>query len=191
MAEDPFDDLLNLEDRFYEEGYKQGTEDGIQAGRIEGRSFGLEKGFEKFLESGRLHGKAVVWANRTPCLLPRLSADKPNEERVPSRSSVQEGSDIGGLPALPKNSRLEKNITTLYALVEPETLSTENTDESVNDFDDRVKRAQGKAKIIEKMVGEDGGSHVASISPRGGTSGGDGISGATTRSPPSNDAVSF
>lgn len=133
MASDPLDDVLNLEDRFYQEGYRAGLHDGLQAGRIEGRSFGMQKGFEKFLESGRLASKAIVWANRLP---------------QASRSCT--------LPELPKNARLEKNINTLYALVEPDTLSTANTDEAVQDFDDRVKRAQGKAKIVERMAGGSG-----------------------------------
>ena len=94
----------------------------------------MQKGFEKFLESGRLASKAVVWANRMP------PKDKTSSE-------------LCTLPSLPKNPRLEKNINILYALVEPETLSTENTDEAVQDFDDRVKRAQGKAKIVERMTG--------------------------------------
>jgi len=33
-------------------------------------------------------------------------------------------------------------------------LSTENTEEAVSEFDDRLKRAEGKAKIIERLVGE-------------------------------------
>lgn len=142
MASDPLDDVLNLEDRFYQEGYQQGLRDGVQAGRIEGRSFGMQKGFEKFVESGRLASKAIVWANRLPQSSPSCT-----------------------LPGLPKNARLEKNINTLYALVEPETLSTANTDEAVQDFDDRVKRAVGKAKIVERMAG---GS--ARDSPREGAS---------------------
>ncbi|KAH7266162.1 hypothetical protein B0J15DRAFT_534258 [Fusarium solani] len=133
---DPFEDVLNLEERFYSEGYQLGLKDGIKAGRIEGRSFGMEKGFEKFLESGRLAGKAVVWANRMP----------------PKDGS----SSACTLPPLPRNARLEKNVNTLYALVEPDTLSTENSDDAVQDFDDRIKRAQGKAKIVERMVGGSG-----------------------------------
>ncbi|KAM0200982.1 hypothetical protein ACHAQD_008082 [Fusarium lateritium] len=136
---DPFEDVLNLEERFYSEGYQQGIKDGVQAGRIEGRSFGMQKGFEKFLESGRLASKAIVWANR-----------------MPPKDSASSSGDACTLPALPRNARLEKNINTLYALVEPDTLSTENSDEAVQDFDDRVKRAQGKAKIIEKMAGSAG-----------------------------------
>lgn len=58
------------------------------------------------------------------------------------------------LKLLPNNTRLEKHITTLFALVETDTLAKDNTDEAVNDFDDRLKRAQGKAKIVERMVGE-------------------------------------
>lgn len=172
MADDPFEHVFNLEDRFYQNGYKQGMEDGVKAGRIEGRSLGLEKGFAKFLESGRLHGKAIVWANRLPGVQANLpSGSQPIDSHQPESSSEarrpgaeergrhqdeQIGQDYqqGGLPPFPPNQRLEKNITTLYALVEPDSLSTDNSDEAVDDFDDRLKRAEGKAKVIEKMVGE-------------------------------------
>ncbi|KAL7794704.1 hypothetical protein V8C43DRAFT_31859 [Trichoderma afarasin] len=140
MSSDPLDDVFTLEDRFYTQGYNQGVEDGARAGRIEGRSFGMEKGFEKFLESGRLAGKTLVWANR----LPRNTAQQAN--------SSEKSSETCTLPPLPSNPRLEKNVKLAYALVEPETLSTDNSDEAVQDFDDRVKRAQGKVKIIERML---------------------------------------
>lgn len=142
MALDPFDDVLNLEDQFYQEGYQQGAADGGQAGKIEGRGLGLEKGYEKFLEAGRLYGRSLVWGTRLS------QANKSEDGRAGAALERQE------LPPLPANPRLRKNIVTLHALVEPETLSTENTDEAVNDFDDRVKRAQGKARIIEKTTGE-------------------------------------
>ncbi|KAF4943966.1 hypothetical protein FGADI_13047 [Fusarium gaditjirri] len=145
-SSDPFEDVLNLEERFYSEGYQQGIKDGVQAGRIEGRSFGMQKGFEKFLESGRLASKAIIWANR-----------------IPHKDGTASG-ETCTLPPLPRNARLEKNINTLYALVEPDTLSTENSDDAVQDFDDRVKRAQGKAKIIEKMAGS-GGKEASGASP--------------------------
>ncbi|AEO57065.1 hypothetical protein MYCTH_2302812 [Thermothelomyces thermophilus ATCC 42464] len=58
------------------------------------------------------------------------------------------------LPPLPDNPRLRKHVTTLYALAETESLSTENTDEAVDDFDDRLRRAQGRFKVIERMTGE-------------------------------------
>jgi flagellar biosynthesis/type III secretory pathway protein FliH len=64
MPPNTFDEILGLEEQFYDDGYKQGLEDGVKAGRIEGRTFGLEKGFEKYVESGRLYGKSLVWANR-------------------------------------------------------------------------------------------------------------------------------
>ncbi len=53
-------------------------------------------------------------------------------------------------------------------LLEPDTLSTENTDEAVNDFDDRLKRAQGKARIVEMMLAENDSSKDA---PAAGTAG--------------------
>ncbi|KAL0942801.1 3-oxoacyl-(acyl-carrier-protein) reductase [Colletotrichum truncatum] len=148
----PFDDVLNLEEQFFSEGYRQGTEDGILAGKIEGRSVGLAKGYEKFLESGRIHGKSVVWANRLS--LPQKtgvvtsSSDKEAQQQTPTELKTC------SLPLLAPNARLEKNVTAAFALVEPDTLSTQNSDDAVNDFDDRFKRAQGKVKIIERMTGE-------------------------------------
>ncbi|KAK7989342.1 hypothetical protein PG989_009657 [Apiospora arundinis] len=141
MASDPFDDVLNLEDQYYDQGYKLGYDDGFQAGKIEGRSVGLKKGYEKFMEAGRLQSKAIIWANRIPNM--QKTAKEPDSKKT-------------SLPPIgSSNQRLEKNITSLYALVEPGTLSTENTDEAVNDFDDRFKRAQGKLKIVERGIGEE------------------------------------
>ncbi|KAG5925603.1 hypothetical protein E4U42_004127 [Claviceps africana] len=132
---DPFDSVLNLEHTFYQQGYAQGLADGAQAGRTEGRQFGMRTGFEKFLESGRLASRAIVWANRMP---------------AGSGSDADTAACL--LPPTPRNARLDKNVRVLYALVEPGTLSTENSDEGVQDFDDRVKRARGKFKIVERMT---------------------------------------
>ncbi|KAF2405237.1 DUF1715-domain-containing protein [Trichodelitschia bisporula] len=134
--DDLFDDILNLEDRYYEEGYQEGVQDGSRAGRIEGRVFGLEKAFEKFVAVGALHGQACVWAVQS--------------SRVVSDSTAPASSQ---LEALPSNPRLERHITALYALSEPESLSTQNTEEAVSDFDDRYKRAISKAKVIENIIG--------------------------------------
>ena len=149
MSADPFDDVFTLEDRFYQQGYQQGLEDGEAAGRIEGRQFGMSTGFNKFCESGRLASRAVVWANR-------LASNQSN----PPATATSGPETAGGkekaactLPALPDNARLGKNIRMVYGLIEPETLSTTNSDESVQDFDDRFKRAQGKVKVIEKLAG--------------------------------------
>ncbi|QUC16172.1 uncharacterized protein UV8b_00413 [Ustilaginoidea virens] len=138
--DDPFDSVLHLEERLYQQGYSQGLADGATAGRTEGRQLGLQKGFDKFLESGRLASRAVVWANRIP-----------SREQTGGPASAETGPPCA-LSGLPSNPRLEKNVRMLYALVEPDTLSTENTDEAVQDFDDRVKRAQGKAKVIARMT---------------------------------------
>ena len=152
---DPFEDVLNLEDKYFEEGYKQGYEDGALAGKIEGRSVGLKKGYEKFLEAGRLQSKSIVWANRMPNI---RSQTQPNWtsalDSQPNSIATNTTLQTQALPALNSNARLEKNVTMLYALVEPGTLSTENSDEAVNDFDDRIKRAQGKLKIVERSTGE-------------------------------------
>ncbi|KAK3296751.1 uncharacterized protein B0H64DRAFT_456322 [Chaetomium fimeti] len=187
-SDDPFDTLLTLEDQFYTEGYDQGMADGLVAGRAEGRQLGLERGFVKFAESGRLQGRAIVWASRAGMGMGREGGKGQAKGGVGvageggdlgvglgSGSGLREGGEGEGdgqgredgvqhngdatevarvLPPLPDNPRLAKHITTLYALAETESLSTENNDEAVDDFDDRLRRAQGRFKVIERMVGE-------------------------------------
>jgi hypothetical protein len=172
MESDPFDDLLGLEDRFYNEGFQLGTTDGAKAGRIEGRIFGLEKGFEKYAEMGRLHGKSLVWAGRP------LKNHTPATEasRIPAGANIDEAasslnkdsSSTVTLPPLPSNPRLEKHIKILYALTEPVSLPTVNSENAVSDFDDRLKRAKGRVKIIEKLVGEEGFAPAHALGTNGG-----------------------
>jgi len=142
MDEDLFDDLLNLEDNYYQDGYRLGVDDGSRTGRIEGRTFGLEKGFDKFFEMGKLHGKSQIWSSRLP---------KPAEESLQVKVAAE-----AHVKTLPENSRLEKHIRTLFALTELESLSTSNGEDDVSEFDDRFKRAVSKAKVVENIIGEHG-----------------------------------
>ena len=161
--DDPFDTLLSLEDDFYKEGYDLGISDGDHAGRVEGRLFGLEKGFEKFVAMGRLHGKSTVWAGRLPDASLGSGATGREEDGATTKAALhvfgeyedvkssQPASDASLLPA---NPRLEAHVRTLYALTESSSLSTENSEKSISDFDDRLRRAKGKVKILEKLIGE-------------------------------------
>mgnify|MGYP004538296725 CR=1 FL=1 len=146
---DPFSDLLTLEDKLYTSAHTQGAQDGARAGRIEGRIFGLEKGFEKYAALGELHGRGAVWGSRlaptpTPTSSsPTTTTSTPHTEATPH------------LPPIPSPStRLVSNTSLLYHLTDPPTFSTSNTETSVADLDDRFKRAGAKAKVIERIVGE-------------------------------------
>ncbi|KAL8718251.1 MAG: hypothetical protein Q9225_004589 [Loekoesia sp. 1 TL-2023] len=167
MTTDPLDELFELENTFYKEGYDLGTQDGSRSGRIEGRLFGLEKGFEKYITMGRLHGRSVIWSGRLssspgqssevgdlnePSSIDNniSSSDKLHARATDNDLRVSNSS----LPRIPYNPRLEKHLRTLYALTEPASLSTENSEEAVSEFDDRLKRAEGKVKIVEKLIGE-------------------------------------
>ncbi|KAF3058694.1 hypothetical protein GL218_05653 [Daldinia childiae] len=161
-SDDLFDDILNLEEQYYKEGYDEGYKDGAEAGRIEGRSVGLKTGFEKFLEAGRLQGKAIVWQSRLPnqqepSTLNSSSQQEPAQTGLSSSSQDEKDPEPKRLPPLTSNPRLEKNITMLYGILEPGTLSTKNDDESVNDFDSRLKGAQSRVKMIERAIGEGAG----------------------------------
>jgi len=135
-GDDPFDSLLSLEQQYHTEGYNLGYADGSKAGRIEGRVFGLEKGFEKFAELGRLNGRAAVW-----------------QARLPSESSKDSDGEIE-LGQLSGSDRLRKHVRRLGELTDPEDLSTENSEEAVQDVDERVKDAKAKATLISRIVGE-------------------------------------
>ena len=158
MQSDLFEGILDLEEQFYKDGFQQGLAAGVKSGQIEGRTFGLGKGFEKFVESGRLYGKAIVWSNRLPQYrMKDIPHDQGQPESAPGHMSTSDNGQSlpgGALPPLPDNQRLAKHIKVLHALAESESLSTENTEEAVSDFDDRLKRALAKAKIIERMAGE-------------------------------------
>ncbi|KAF2100705.1 hypothetical protein NA57DRAFT_74303 [Rhizodiscina lignyota] len=180
---DPFDSLLNLEDQYYSEGYEQGVADGSRAGRIEGRIFGLEKGFEKFVAMGKLHGKATIWTQRLEKIKNQYSSEsgpessKDDQELVPdtalasameeaslndsavkleSRDSISSPRTSQVLSPLPSRERLERHIRTLHALTEPATFSTQNDEDSVADFDDRLKRAEAKIRLITNLTGDNG-----------------------------------
>ncbi len=153
---DPFDGLLDLEEQFYNEGYALGEAEGSKAGRIEGRVFGLEKGFEKFMEAGRLHGRSIVWAGRMP--------------QPAANETIEAAAEPCSLPPVANNPRLEKHIRVLHALSEPVSFSTDNSEEAVSDFDDRLKRAQAKLKIIERLVGDVAPPTETHVHEVGGTS---------------------
>lgn len=164
MAIDPLDELFELENTFYKEGYDLGIQDGSRAGRIEGRLFGLEKGFEKYMSLGRLHGRSVIWSGRlsaSPQGPNAVAEDDGAASKAGRFNQALNGPSVTrpeiispSLPAIPYNPRIEKHTRTLHALTEPASLSTENTEEAVSEFDDRLKRAEGKVKIIEISIGE-------------------------------------
>ncbi|KAL8930226.1 MAG: hypothetical protein Q9208_000843 [Pyrenodesmia sp. 3 TL-2023] len=161
MVPDPLNSLFELEDTFYQEGHELGVEDGSRAGRIEGRLFGLEKAFEKYVAMGKLHGHSVIWAGRMSSPSQKSSdLEVESSDGASKTGSSEQASHLPGattsdpMATIPHNSRLEKHIRTLYALTEPASLATDNTEEAVSDFDDRLRRAEGKVKIIAKAVGD-------------------------------------
>ena len=117
---------------------------------------------------------ANIWANRMTGHQKLLD----NADGEPGRTHVQDSAESSAvqpsqpfsLHAMPENQRLAKHLKVLHALAESESLSTENTEEAVSDFDDRLKRAQGKAKIIERIVGENQGDATAVAGTKNGAS---------------------
>jgi hypothetical protein len=152
MDSNLLDSLLDLEEEFYNEGYELGTADGAESGYTEGSVFAVEKGFEKFVEMGRLYGKSLVWAQRLDL---KQSGAKPSSQTANADSLSLDPPICKDMPSLPPHStRLARNLQTLLELVDPATLDMSNTEEAVNDVDERLKGAATKAKLIQRAMGE-------------------------------------
>ena len=152
MNDDPLDSLLDLEEDYYREGYLLGETDGAHAGYVEGKLFGIEKGYEKALEMGRMHGRALVWKYRLG--LSVTNSSEPTEISTSDAGISEVIRAVDGLPKLPDNSRLIAHVDQLLFLTDPRNYSDGNDDDSVADFDERLKKATAKTKIISRIVGE-------------------------------------
>lgn len=173
------DSLLDLEEQFYNEGYKLGWSDGAHAGFTEGTVFAVEKGFDKFIEMGRLYGKALVWAQRL--------AESEVSPKVDRENGAKDGSDIPQpqepsldpavckeMAGFPPSSRLPKNIRTLLELADPASLDMKNTEDGVEDMDERLRGANVKAKLIQRALGEREDTSDIHPDTKGQTTSGDG-----------------
>ncbi|EXJ87551.1 hypothetical protein A1O3_04511 [Capronia epimyces CBS 606.96] len=159
MSTDPFDALLELENDYYQEGYEEGVADSTYAGMIEGKVFGIEKGYEKALELGKLHGRALVWQARFS--EPKSSSQNAEEAANDEVSKSAAVEDLGKLvqtvrmlAPISKNTRLRKHVETLHVASDGRTVARSNSDEAVTEFDDRIAKANAKAKVISNILGE-------------------------------------
>lgn len=162
MDEDPLDSLLGLEEEYYQEGYQLGVTDGSLAGYVEGKVFGVEKGFEKALEMGRMNGKAATWKFRLNTGNETNGVDKKNDSTAPDLENI-----IGGLFKLSDTGRLASQIDQLLSITSEKNVSISNDDDSVADFDDRLKRGAAKTKIISRIIGESDGPATKSGQKQG------------------------
>lgn len=164
---DPFDILLDLESAYEARGYTDGLHDGKAQALSSSTLFGIEKGFEKYIVMSRLRFRAEKWARAFDV---HVDHNTPAPAAVPVSSSVG-GVNVGadanadmapaaqgaGVEVGTENShvhsRLQKHTATLLKLTSAQTMDYANTDEAIGDFEERLKRAQAKCKVIERMVG--------------------------------------
>lgn len=123
---DLFDGLLDLEEDYYKEGYAQGLAEGRASGRLEGRLFGFSTGFSTYLPAGEIHGHQSVWAART-------SPSAPEKVQI-------------------KSERIVKNIRVLGETLGE--IEVRNGDDETEVFQEDLKRARGKVRVLESMLGE-------------------------------------
>ena len=143
---DPLDGVFTLEDEYYREGYQLGLADGSHAGKLEGRATGLETGFEKFKQMGLLSGKTAVWAGRIAHTDPARVGRGRGEARAQETEYAEQQSE--------SKRRLQRHIAALHALTDAETISTVNDEDACTAFDDRLKRATGKVRVVESLTGD-------------------------------------
>lgn len=122
---DIFEDLLNLETNFYDEGYKEGMADGKKAGLREGAEFGIQTGYQRYIALGVLRGRLQIW--RAKFFNNNDSSDHhPNAERI------------------------KKNIEGLEAMLKD--ISTTNSNEDVSQLEALLRKAKSKAKVTASLI---------------------------------------
>ena len=164
MDEDLLDSVLSLEDVSYQAGFAEGEKDGSDIGYAEGITFGMEQGFRKAMEMGSLHGRAMMLnsclTEPGPSLQPEAETNGHDHPVLgESKSAANDADkklvpDLPKIPTIPSNPRLRKHIETLLKLTDSEGVSWENSDAAVDEFDERMKKAVAKAKVIDKLVGD-------------------------------------
>lgn len=55
-----FDNLLNLEEQYYQEGFREGQNENITQNFLEGKQYGLQVGFQRFILLGQMEGLCNV-----------------------------------------------------------------------------------------------------------------------------------
>jgi hypothetical protein len=160
MSADPFDDLLELENVYYKEGYDAGVSDSSYAGMIEGKLFGIEKGYGKALELGKLQGRALVWQGRT-----RIEHTT-NQQRILQATTSTESEMlsrvISRLPPMTTSARLQRHLEGLLSTADASTVRKDNSDDAVTEFDERLAKAKAKAKVITNLAGDRANTNAAS-----------------------------
>lgn len=141
-----FDSLLDLETYHYDLGHAAGLRDGLAVGGAEARLFGLEQAFARFATMGALAARCRIWTAR--CKSAGLD-DNDHKDAMPNTAVSTTW------PSLCAPARLAQHLTTLHALTDLRTLGATNEDADVGDFDERLRRAQAKVKIIQRPLGEE------------------------------------
>ncbi|KAK9429753.1 hypothetical protein V1505DRAFT_148151 [Lipomyces doorenjongii] len=129
--DDLFDSLLTLETSFYQQGYNEGLNDGLRSGTSEGTQFGLQTGFQRFVSVGILQGRCRVWKE--------LSSGTNSS----SNTAADDVVPVGG-------GRSTKQLQVLTELVTG--IPTENTEDAVEEYESRMKRAKARAKVVVRLL---------------------------------------
>ncbi|PVH17258.1 uncharacterized protein CXQ87_000142 [Candidozyma duobushaemuli] len=62
MADITLDGVLDLEEKYYEEGYTEGQDQSVKDNHLEGKAYGLQTGFQRFLVVGYIQGLIEIWS---------------------------------------------------------------------------------------------------------------------------------
>lgn len=76
------------------------------------------------------------------------------QQPPPPRPRSPNPADATHTPTPRARRRLSQHLSTLLALTDLRTLRTSNGDADVGDFDERMRRASAKARVVERLLGE-------------------------------------
>ncbi|CDK26844.1 unnamed protein product [Kuraishia capsulata CBS 1993] len=142
MFDNDFDDLLNLEEKFYREGFEEGVQAGKQNNFREGKELGIQTGYQTFLYVGQIRGLTHSW---------KLYVDKINSGEISPPSERVGGKERDWVKVSNQISELKSLVDSLY---ENGKLNLTNSDDDVSKISSTIKALRTKARIIAGILAQ-------------------------------------
>ncbi|CAH2354332.1 protein Lto1p [[Candida] railenensis] len=141
MADFDFDQVLNLEEEYYNEGFKEGQEFSTKEQYIEGKEYGYQTGFQRFVMVGYMKGLLESWRELEN---PSSSLENHLNQLESLINTIQLTNGDEEVAIYEKNISKARNKLRVIATL------TKDSDK-VNKLDELVKNVGGSLQVSENV----------------------------------------
>ncbi|OWB59908.1 hypothetical protein B5S31_g338 [[Candida] boidinii] len=142
--EDDFnlDSVLNLEEKYYEDGFKEGQLAGKKNLLKEGKELGIQTGFQRFLLLGQFNSLVNKWLLTV-------------EEHI-NTDGHETSKDIKGKERnwVKLKSQIESVRRLIHSIIENDTVTLSNSSADVVLFENVLKQSRAKIRTLSSTMGD-------------------------------------